>query len=121
MHIRPRSPYEGLTSPRRQPPTRSANRNACFPWGKSLAFRDFSSLRTHFQALRIITSRYCVVKVLSLPYLAPGGDPLHRGNVISVDPSCVAIHAGHFLPIDERWRTIITHAALVHEDAIPLA
>ena len=36
-----------------------------------LAFREFSSLRTHFQALRIITSRYCVVKVLSVPYLVP--------------------------------------------------
>jgi hypothetical protein len=36
-----------------------------------LAFRDVSSLRPHFQALRIITSRYCVVKVLSLPYLVP--------------------------------------------------
>jgi hypothetical protein len=37
-----------------------------------------------------------------------------------VDPSCVAIHARHFLQIDGRRRTIITHAALVHEDTIPL-
>ena len=70
MRIRPRSPYEGLTSPRRQPPTRSANREFGFPVHK-LAFREFSSLTTHFQTLRIITSRYCVVKVLSLPYLVP--------------------------------------------------
>ena len=48
-----------------------------------LAFRNFSSLKNHFRAaylfasfirkytLRIIASRYCVVKVLSPPYLVP--------------------------------------------------
>ena len=37
---RPRSPYEGLTSPQRQPPTRSAKSQRLFSLGKSLAFRD---------------------------------------------------------------------------------
>ena len=55
--IRPRSPYEGLTFPRRQPPTRSGNRIASriisdssilFSLGEKFwPFRDFSSLRTH--------------------------------------------------------------------------
>jgi hypothetical protein len=51
MRIRPRSPYEGLTYPRRQPPTRSANRNA-----SDNRLFDFRTLRVDF--VNIICAYY---------------------------------------------------------------
>jgi hypothetical protein len=98
MRIRPRSPYEGLTSPRRQPPTRFANRNACFPLGKSLAFRDFLSLRTHFWAafcgrLRVDT-RFSLLKYCSRsePSLNCGSPTLRFGEVLDFSLSFCLRH-----------------------------